>query len=167
VIHVIAGIGSDGRSTIVSTTEKIIGTPEGGEIATAHQTSSPDNGVQALLFTTTGMPPVLDFDRPMTGPLLDMQIQQGNTAWMHFELGPRQYEFHRTDTIDYNIILAGEVELLLEETSVLLRAGDSVVIPGVLHGWRSATGWSSSLVMIGLGRESQHHDEPVGDIGHT
>lgn len=151
MIHVITGIGPNGRSAILSTTEKVLGPAAAGATAVAEQTSAPDNEAQALLFKTTGMPPLLDFTRPVEGPILDMQIRPGETAWMQFELGPTEYDVHRTDTIDYNIILTGEVELVLEETSVLLRAGDSVVIPGVLHGWRSTTGWSSSIVMIGIG----------------
>lgn len=43
---------------------------------------------------------------------------------------------HTTDTIDINHVIAGEVELLLEEgRSVMLRAGDSVIVPGIPHGW--------------------------------
>ena len=43
---------------------------------------------------------------------------------------------HTTDTLDINHVISGEVELLLEEgRSVTLQAGDSVVIPGVPHGW--------------------------------
>lgn len=45
---------------------------------------------------------------------------------------------HATDTLDVNVIVAGEVTLFLEERrSVVLRAGDSVVLPGNLHGWRA------------------------------
>jgi quercetin dioxygenase-like cupin family protein len=44
---------------------------------------------------------------------------------------------HATETLDVDFILAGQVELLLEEgRSVMLGAGDFVVLPGVKHGWR-------------------------------
>jgi mannose-6-phosphate isomerase-like protein (cupin superfamily) len=55
---------------------------------------------------------------------------------------------HATDTLDINYIISGAVELLLEEgRSVMLKAGDSIVIPGVLHGWRAGP---EGVTMINL-----------------
>ncbi len=44
---------------------------------------------------------------------------------------------HATDTIDYLVIIAGEVVLALETGEVTLRAGDFIVDRGVIHGWRN------------------------------
>lgn len=45
---------------------------------------------------------------------------------------------HRSMTIDYGVILAGELTLVLEDGSqTTLRAGDLVVQKGVRHGWRN------------------------------
>jgi quercetin dioxygenase-like cupin family protein len=42
---------------------------------------------------------------------------------------------HRTDTIDYAIVLSGELAMDLDEGSVTLRAGDVLVQRGTNHAW--------------------------------
>jgi naringenin degradation protein FdeH len=42
---------------------------------------------------------------------------------------------HRTDTIDYCIVLSGEIWAVLDEGEVLLRAGDCLVQRGTNHAW--------------------------------
>lgn len=44
---------------------------------------------------------------------------------------------HATDTIDYLVMMSGEVVLALETGEVTLRAGDLIVDRGVIHGWRN------------------------------
>ncbi len=42
---------------------------------------------------------------------------------------------HRTNTVDYCIVLAGEIHAVLDEGEVLLRAGDCLVQRGTNHAW--------------------------------
>jgi quercetin dioxygenase-like cupin family protein len=42
---------------------------------------------------------------------------------------------HRTETIDYAIVLSGEITMLLDEGEVLLKAGDVLVQCGTNHAW--------------------------------
>jgi len=42
---------------------------------------------------------------------------------------------HQTDTLDYIIILSGEIHLILEEEETLLKAGDIVIQRGTNHAW--------------------------------
>jgi len=42
---------------------------------------------------------------------------------------------HRTRTVDYAIILSGEITMMLDETEVLLKAGDFVVQQATNHAW--------------------------------
>jgi mannose-6-phosphate isomerase-like protein (cupin superfamily) len=44
---------------------------------------------------------------------------------------------HATDTIDYLVVISGEIVLVLETGEVTLRAGDLIVDRGVIHGWRN------------------------------
>jgi mannose-6-phosphate isomerase-like protein (cupin superfamily) len=44
---------------------------------------------------------------------------------------------HATDTIDYLVMIGGEVVLVLEAGEAVLRAGDFIVDRGVIHGWRN------------------------------
>lgn len=48
---------------------------------------------------------------------------------------PRDSGMHRTRTIDYAVIVSGEIDLLLDDTDVHLKAGDVVVQRGTNHAW--------------------------------
>jgi len=48
---------------------------------------------------------------------------------------PRDPGMHRTRTIDYVVILSGEIDMLLDETEVHLKAGDVMVQRGTNHAW--------------------------------
>lgn len=50
---------------------------------------------------------------------------------------PGEAFLHATDTIDYLVMISGEVVLVLETGEVTLRAGDFIVDRGVIHGWRN------------------------------
>lgn len=42
---------------------------------------------------------------------------------------------HRTDSVDYAIILKGEIDMLLDDSEVHLKAGDIVIQRGTNHAW--------------------------------
>lgn len=42
---------------------------------------------------------------------------------------------HRTDSVDYAIILSGEITMLLDEGEVHLKAGDTLIQRGTNHAW--------------------------------
>ena len=46
---------------------------------------------------------------------------------------------HKTDTIDYCVVLSGEIWAVLDEDEVLLRAGDCLVQRGTNHAWSNRT----------------------------
>lgn len=48
---------------------------------------------------------------------------------------PRHPAIHRTRTIDYVVVLEGEIDLLLDDGEVRLAAGDVVVQRGTNHAW--------------------------------
>lgn len=50
------------------------------------------------------------------------------------ELG-NQSPIHRTESIDYGIVLEGEIVLVLDDSEVVLTAGDVVVQRGTDHAW--------------------------------
>jgi mannose-6-phosphate isomerase-like protein (cupin superfamily) len=59
----------------------------------------------------------------------------GNETAATFGNGGRHPLMHRTETIDYAIVLAGEVTMVLDDTDVDLKAGDVVVQCGTNHAW--------------------------------
>jgi hypothetical protein len=48
---------------------------------------------------------------------------------------PRDPTMHRTKTIDYALILSGEIDMLLDDSEIHLKAGDVVVQRGTNHAW--------------------------------
>lgn len=59
----------------------------------------------------------------------------GNAKAATFGKGGRHPLMHRTESIDYAIVLSGEVTMLLDEGEVVLRAGDILVQVGTNHAW--------------------------------
>lgn len=49
--------------------------------------------------------------------------------------GGRHPIMHRTETIDYAVILEGELTMILDEEDVVLKQGDIVVQRGTSHSW--------------------------------
>ena len=47
--------------------------------------------------------------------------------------------FHKTDTIDYAIVLSGEIYALMDEGELLLKAGDVLIQRGTNHAWSNRT----------------------------
>lgn len=44
---------------------------------------------------------------------------------------------HRTDSIDFAVVLAGEIDMELDDEEVRLKAGDVLVQRGTIHNWVS------------------------------
>jgi quercetin dioxygenase-like cupin family protein len=42
---------------------------------------------------------------------------------------------HRTDSIDYAVVMSGEIDMLLDDTVVHLKQGDVLVQRGTVHNW--------------------------------
>ena len=59
--------------------------------------------------------------------------------------GARHPFMHRTDSVDYAVILKGEIHMLMDDTEVLVKAGDVVVQRGTNHAW-SNRGTESCII---------------------
>jgi mannose-6-phosphate isomerase-like protein (cupin superfamily) len=71
-------------------------------------------------------------------------------AASHTGSGSRHVFMHRTETIDYGIVLEGEIVLILDEGETTVRAGDIVIQRGTNHGWanRSKRNCRVAFVLI-------------------
>ena len=47
---------------------------------------------------------------------------------------------HKTDSIDYLVVISGEMWMVMEEGEVLLKAGDCIVQRGTKHAWKNVSG---------------------------
>lgn len=98
------------------------------------------------IWNTQKMPASLDFETqiPNTG---FPQTPKNGTYFRYVSIPPDKdlgVEFktraphpmmHQTQTLDYIIILSGELYLIMEEGETLLKAGDIVIQRGTNHAW--------------------------------
>ena len=56
---------------------------------------------------------------------------------------------HKTETVDYGIVLAGERSLILDDRELLMKPGDIVIQVGAWHQWRMPKGAMMAFDMIG------------------
>lgn len=88
----------------------------------------------------TPAPVVADAADPALGPVR-IPPPRGGTRIRINEFQPghlvdgRQSRWHRTETVDYGIMISGELVLLLEDREVVLQPGDVVVQRGTNHAW--------------------------------
>ena len=50
-------------------------------------------------------------------------------------LPPRHPLMHRTRTVDYAIVMEGEIDMLLDDSEIHLKAGDVLIQQGTNHAW--------------------------------
>lgn len=55
---------------------------------------------------------------------------------------------HRTETIDYGIVLEGELVLILDRGETTVRAGDIVVQRGTNHAWANRSGNNCRIAFV-------------------
>ncbi len=63
----------------------------------------------------------------------------------------KKYGFHQTNTLDYALLLSGEVALVLDEEEHKLNAGDCVIQKGAMHTWINHTDAFSVMAFIMIG----------------
>lgn len=65
----------------------------------------------------------------------------------------RHHGMHRTKSVDYAIILSGEIHLMLDDSETLLQAGDVVVQQGTFHAWSNRGTEPCRIAFILIGAE--------------
>ena len=89
------------------------------------------------------------------------EVRDNETVLRDFGIGadvrrghaPRHPAIHRTRSIDYVVVLEGEIDLLLDEGEVRLRAGDVVVQRATNHAWINRGDAICRLAMVFIDAE--------------
>jgi ethanolamine utilization protein EutQ (cupin superfamily) len=74
--------------------------------------------------------------------LLNMGIDPATQGYARHE------NTHRTRTIDYALVLEGEIDMLLDDTEVHVKAGDILVQQGTNHAWVNNSGKPCRIAFI-------------------
>jgi quercetin dioxygenase-like cupin family protein len=90
----------------------------------------------ANIWTTEGFPIDNDGDADAALRKVSTTLDNG-TVFRVVSFGPGvARRNHRTDSIDYATVIAGEIDMELDDgTSVHLKAGDVLVQRGTIHNW--------------------------------
>jgi len=123
VRRVITGHDDNGRATVLI-----------DEVAT-HVVSGRAGATSCNIWTTEGFP--ANNDGASDAGLRSVATTLANgTIFRIIEfapgLAPRN---HRTDSIDYIVIISGEIDMELDGSVVHLKAGDVMVQRGTIHNW--------------------------------
>lgn len=121
--RVVTGLDEDGRSCILID----------GPVAR-------DTPFANFIWCTAGIPADNSGSEDAAVPYDNAVLHQGGSTFLVSELPPGlqgEAFMHATDTLDYLVVVSGEVVLVLETGEVTLRAGDFIVDRGVIHGWRN------------------------------
>lgn len=132
----VTGVDAGGRSCIIAHTPLTLETASVGHLA-------------ATVYTTGATPPP---PRPSGhAGSYDLGLGRGGLQWQIVEHQPNMVApMHHTDTIDFDLILEGSVELGLDDGMHPLEPGDCVVVTGVDHSWRAGpAGCRLSVTSIG------------------
>lgn len=67
--------------------------------------------------------------------------------------GDKHFWFHRTESIDYAVVLEGEITLLVDEGETVMRAGDVAVQRATSHAWSNRTDKVARVLFVLVGTE--------------
>ena len=101
-----------------------------------------------IFATEVGPPPA----RPAgKGDHPDLGVAPGLVRWQVMRFGPEfAMGMHHTDTVDFDMVLEGSVEIVLDDGAHRLGPGDCVVVTGVDHAWKAGPdGFVMSVTVIG------------------
>jgi quercetin dioxygenase-like cupin family protein len=132
----ITGVDDQGRSCVVEERTPSVQPYESGGISVA------------VAAATESCPP--QARPPGRGDLLSVVATPGTARWSFIEFPPRvTTPLHHTDSVDFDVVLEGGVDVILDDGPNRLGPGDGVVINGVDHRWEThEEGCRMSVVVI-------------------
>lgn len=135
----ITGVDAAGRSCVVD------------ETPLTFEANDPDNpGFTSALAGVTGAAPP-PARPPGVGHPSDLGVAPGLVRWVIVDY-PADVDFpmHHTDTVDFDMLLAGSLVLVLDDGEHALEPGDVAIVNGVDHGWKTGPdGCRLSVCSIG------------------
>ena len=104
---------------------------------------------------------------PTDSPRLEPEV--GGANFVFVTLPPTSPDaelgWHRTETVDINVLLGGELVLLLDKEETTLHPGDAVIQRNTMHAWKNPTSgpvyWVAVLVRSGSAPDAAPAPRPV------
>jgi quercetin dioxygenase-like cupin family protein len=138
--RIVTGHDENGKSIVLSN----------GETPTV--VPLPDNGVVFHEIWSMGASPSrleANEAEPTGGAIHIEPKHRGGNVLRFVDLQPASLSpMHRTETVDYGIVLDGEVFLILDDSEVHLKAGDVVIQRGTLHAWANRSNKLARMAFV-------------------
>jgi quercetin dioxygenase-like cupin family protein len=168
VRRVVTGLNGDGRSCVIFDgvpPARLSATQAGTTAYALWRTAGPqaDNGgvsdaaaepfdirleFGATKFLTTCFPPVPDAGELTVQERAQRAREASRVPQLH-RTAHAHPGMHATNSVDYVVVVRGELTMVLEEGECLLRAGDVVVDRGVAHAWENR-GLEPAVIVVAL-----------------
>jgi mannose-6-phosphate isomerase-like protein (cupin superfamily) len=108
------------------------------------------------IWATEGAAPDLKDERDLTPGFnrVRMDLAPGATRFRIVEFPPTDTPgvMHKTPTVDYLVVLEGEIDLIFQDGSEAhLKQGDCVVQLGGMHAWHNRSGRPTKMAAVAVG----------------
>lgn len=132
----------------------------------------PDGANFSLVYATDEIPVQLSDDKDLTTYMryLDNKpgiIIHGGTVCRYVDISPGMTSpMHRTVSLDYGVVIEGDVELILDSGETkLLHRGDVVIQRGTNHAWRNVNqdSWARMLYVLQEAQPLVINGETLGE----
>jgi len=112
--------------------------------------TAPDGAYFYEIWSTDAMPaPIAAAEYDPTRAALTVPPPQNGTKIRINELPPGVVSpVHRTQSVDYGIVLSGEMVLVLDDSETVLHPGDVVVQRGTSHRWENRSAQTARMAFI-------------------
>lgn len=130
----------------------------------ANARSSPAGNTSTLIWCTDRMPADIaigETPEDMGARKLGTPPPPNGTRFAVIDFPPgNKPAMHRTETIDYVIVISGEIDMDMDDSTVTLKAGDVMVQRGTNHAWVNRGTETARVAFVLVDAE------PLG-IGHA
>lgn len=158
VRRIVTGVNAAGRSIIVSdqSTPNVVhrtGAPVAqvvwatGQARAAGSEPAPAGHVfpfhseSGSLLRVVDFPPDEMYDKEKLTEFLDANGVRDKAS-------PRHFWFHKTESLDYAIVLEGEIVAMLDEGETVMKAGDVLIQRATNHSWSNRTRHNCRMAFV-------------------
>ena len=121
--------------------------------------------VSTMMWCTDGAPakmPIGEQAEDMGARVLGTAPPKNGTRFAVIDFPPgNQPHMHRTETIDYVIVMEGEIEMDMDDSTVKLKAGDIMIQRGTNHAWANRSGQRARAAFVLIDAEPLGIGNPV------